>query len=90
MYFGLIFVHFRSPEKILEANALFTHTVTVLKTKSHFSKIEAGISPGKVFLMSKSFMILLMVSIDTRLNENSFLILIFFLIAFMCENQTFG
>ena len=57
--------------------------MTVTRIKSHFLKRQVGISPEEAFLMARSFMILFMVSVDTRLNGNSFLILNFFFIAFM-------
>ena len=45
-------------------NTSFTHTMTVSKTKSHFSKKKIGISVEEGFLMSRSFMIIFMVSAD--------------------------
>ena len=82
MYIGLTFVHFRLSGKDPVVNASFTQTFTVSKTKPHL-KNQVGISPEEGFLMSRSFMILFVVSVDTWLNENSFLILNFFYIAFI-------
>ena len=46
-------------------------------------KNKVRISPEEGFLMSRLFMILFMVSVDTRLNKNSLLILNFFFLAFI-------
>ena len=79
MCIGLTFTHFRLSGKVLDANVVFIHVVTVLKIKSHFLKREAGISPDKAFLTSKSFMILFMVFVVARLNGRSLFILFFLL-----------
>ena len=48
-------------------NASFTHTAAVSQTRLHFFLKKVGISPEKSFLISRSFMILFMVSVDTGL-----------------------
>ena len=47
---------FRLSRKIPDANALFTHAVTVLKAKSHFLKRGVRSFPDEALLTSKSFM----------------------------------
>ena len=64
MYIGLTFGHFRVSQKDPVFNASFAHTMTLSKTKSHYLKKKVGISAGEGFLMSRSFTILFMVSVD--------------------------
>ena len=49
----------------------YLYMLRVLKTKKNFFKLEARISPEEAFSTCQSFIILFIVSMDTRLNEKS-------------------
>ena len=68
---------------------LYLHILWQCPKQNHiFKKKYVGISPEEGFLMSRLFMTLFMVSVDTWLNENSLVIFNFFFIAFMlCWKQ---
>ena len=64
LHIGITIAHYRLSEKDPVFNASFTHIVTVFKAISPFLKNKLGFHQKKDFLMSRLFMILLMVSVD--------------------------